>query len=262
MVPRTVLGSHELGNLIRARRAELGLTIEQASAAGGLGSETWRRYEAGGSIRVDKARSVCKALRWRAIPSGAGEDAAPTEQSVWDLAATSEAYSPALVAGLGEDCARVFAAGCDYLLDQIDQDLEAMSKMPRGAHLGQLDISWLEDELPQRWLMHYDYEFLFRLRLTVERLIRKAQEPSRVAVPALTNSVGEALALHLIFQIGLGFVNDDEAQMVPVEQDDVDDWEYQLNNEDVIVTFALFPVEAFVAKNVHWHPDNWFIPYD
>jgi transcriptional regulator with XRE-family HTH domain len=54
MVIRSHEGTTELGLAIRSRRVELGSTIEEMSRAAGVGSETWRRYEAGASIRVDK----------------------------------------------------------------------------------------------------------------------------------------------------------------------------------------------------------------
>lgn len=62
MSQRTVKGSGELGNKIRQRRNELGLTIEEAAAKAGVGVKTWCRYEAGESIRQDKYFKVCSIL--------------------------------------------------------------------------------------------------------------------------------------------------------------------------------------------------------
>ncbi len=39
--------------------------------------------------------------------------------------------------------------------------------MPRGSHLGEVDISWLESDLPLQFLMRYDYDFTYILRTTV-----------------------------------------------------------------------------------------------
>ena len=62
MSQRTVKGSGELGNKIRQRRNELGLTIEEAAAKAGVGVKTWCRYEAGESIRQDKYLSLIHIL--------------------------------------------------------------------------------------------------------------------------------------------------------------------------------------------------------
>lgn len=65
MTPKTLVGSKKLGEKIRARWLELDLTIEGVALRAGIGTKTWRRYEAGESIRMDKRRGICKALNWR-----------------------------------------------------------------------------------------------------------------------------------------------------------------------------------------------------
>jgi len=42
------------------RRSMLNLTIEEAASKAGVGTKTWSRYEAGGSIRKDKSKGICK----------------------------------------------------------------------------------------------------------------------------------------------------------------------------------------------------------
>ena len=44
MAPKTIQGSERLANMIRARRIELGLTIQEASTIAGVGIKTWCRY--------------------------------------------------------------------------------------------------------------------------------------------------------------------------------------------------------------------------
>ena len=74
MSQRSIPGSHDLGKTIKERRIELNLTIEEAASRAGVGIKTWCRYEAGESIRQDKAKGICKALNWRALPSLAEQD--------------------------------------------------------------------------------------------------------------------------------------------------------------------------------------------
>ena len=74
MAQHTIKGSAELGNKIRQRRNELGLTIEEAASKAGVGVKTWCRYEAGESIRQDKYRKVCGVLNWSSRPQKSDED--------------------------------------------------------------------------------------------------------------------------------------------------------------------------------------------
>ena len=54
MTPKTLVRSKKLGEKIRARWLELDPTIEEVALRTGIGTKTWRRYEAGESIRMDK----------------------------------------------------------------------------------------------------------------------------------------------------------------------------------------------------------------
>lgn len=53
MTPKTLVGSKKLGEKIRARWLELDLTIEEVALRAGIGTKTWRRYEAGGTSEGD-----------------------------------------------------------------------------------------------------------------------------------------------------------------------------------------------------------------
>ena len=68
MAPKSIKGSPVLAKIIKARRLELGLTIEEAAFKAGVGTKTWSRYESGESIRADKYKGVCKALEWKKLP--------------------------------------------------------------------------------------------------------------------------------------------------------------------------------------------------
>lgn len=48
MGPRVKSGSVKLGEAIRKRRADLGLSIEESASLAGVGVKTWSRYESGG----------------------------------------------------------------------------------------------------------------------------------------------------------------------------------------------------------------------
>ena len=73
MPPRTVQSTQNLGSKIKEQRILLNLTIEEAARISGVGAKTWGRYEAGQSIRADKIKGVCKALKWKTLPTNNGQ---------------------------------------------------------------------------------------------------------------------------------------------------------------------------------------------
>ena len=95
MAQKTIQGNQVLARQIRSRRSELGLTIEEASSRAGVGTKTWCRYEAGGSIRIDKCKGICRALNWIVFPES---DAETYETISVQEYKTHEAWSPFLEA--------------------------------------------------------------------------------------------------------------------------------------------------------------------
>lgn len=153
MAQKTIQGNQVLARQIRSRRSELGLTIEEASSRAGVGTKTWCRYEAGGSIRIDKCKGICRALNWIVFPES---DAETYETISVQEYKTHEAWSPFLENTYGTRAAMAFAAGSDILSDHINEDLAELVSMPAGSHLGQLSVSWLCSDLPEQFVMHYD----------------------------------------------------------------------------------------------------------
>lgn len=134
MAQKTIQGNQVLARQIRSRRSELGLTIEEASSRAGVGTKTWCRYEAGGSIRIDKCKGICRALNWIVFPES---DAETYETISVQEYKTHEAWSPFLENTYGTRAAMAFAAGSDILSDHINEDLAELVSMPAGSHLGQ-----------------------------------------------------------------------------------------------------------------------------
>lgn len=167
MAQKTIKGNDILAKQIRQRRYELGLTIEEAASRAGVGTKTWFRYETGGSIRADKCKGICKALNWHNLPGLNSENDAVFSTAEY---INHEAWSPFLDENFGSEAAFAFAAGSDILMDHIYEDMLELSSMPKGTHIGQLDISWLKDGLPEQFLMYYDYGFLYRMKCCLKRL--------------------------------------------------------------------------------------------
>lgn len=255
MAIRSQEGSRELGAALRSRRLELGLTIEGIARAAGVGSETWRRYEAGASIRADKVSGVCRALRWRALPTSTRSDEMLADGDWLDFPKTSfdDSYSTWLESEFGRACAHTFASGCDILRDQLTDELTELAQHPRGTHVG-MTGSWLDGMLPPRWIPRYDYEFVFQLRCVVETLRLRLVHPELHDPFPLTMTVAEDLALHLLLEAG--FTSAESAGSSAA--DEWQEWEYELNGEDDEVIPALFCEDALVQPGSRFHFDRWF----
>ena len=190
MAQKAIQGNETLAKQIRSRRNELGLTIEEAASRAGVGTKTWCRYEAGESIRMDKCKGICKALNWRMLPE---QDAEPSDDISAQEYKTHEAWSSFLEDSYGARAAMSFAAGSDILLDHINEDLAELASMPVESHLGQLSVSWLCDDLPEQFMMHYDYDFLYQMKCTLQSMRGRA----KYGRPMTAHSVMEELLLYL-----------------------------------------------------------------
>lgn len=190
MAQITIQGSDALAKQIKLRRNELGLTIEEAASRAGVGTKTWCRYEAGESIRADKCKGICKALNWYRLPDQENEE--DEGLSIQDYQ-NHAAWSPFLADAFGAGAAVAFAVGSDILLEHIIEEMEELASMPAESHVGQLSISWLRNDLPEQFLMHYNYDFLYQLKCTLKRMIWRAKDNCSMTA----HSVMEELLLYL-----------------------------------------------------------------
>jgi transcriptional regulator with XRE-family HTH domain len=263
MPPQTSRSSSELGALIRSRRAELGLTIEEAARSAKVGSETWRRYEGGSSIRRDKLRGVLQTMRWSKLPSVGGSADADEPSDAFDeqwfvdypIEKLGDSYLGSLAESIGDECARTFAFGIDGLLDHSREDLEELAKRPRGTHLGELGMSWLVEELPVRWVPRYDYDFVFRLRATAETIKIRLKWAGADGNQQLARSVADKLVVHLIFQDGMTAADSCGSDAA----DDWEDWVLDLTEGDDEFLYALFSNTIVWGEESRYHFDNWFL---
>lgn len=251
MSVKTIKGSAELAKSIKRRRSELNLTIEEAALKAGVGTKTWSRYEAGDSMRKDKVKGICKALNWYSFP-----DETYTESSTFDLNdyKKHKAWSQYLADTFGEAAAISFVIGSDILLDNLQQDLNELSSMPRGSHLGEIGVSWLESDLPPQFLMRYDYDFLYILRSVIVRFRTIASAGNQI----IAHSVMEELALYLTMQESRFFMEsiDFDVASSNIESDGVwDNWAFDIFDDMDIVTF-LFSDE-FLNNSHPYHFDHW-----
>ncbi len=250
MTIRTIPGSKDLANKIRQRRIELGLTIEEAASRAGVGTKTWSRYEAGAAIRKDKSKGLCKALNW----FGLFEEEDDGTDSVIDEYRNHEAWSSYLEKEFGISAALSFAIGSDILYDHIEEDLQELSSMPRGTHIGQLDVSWIDGDLPEQFRMNYDYDFLYEMKCALLAMRLQAK-------------TGTVMMAHSVLQELLLYLCSKEAKMyfeLKAESEDIDeytgaedhkDWIYDLFGDADLIT-CLYSDFYLQPDNIY-HFSNW-----
>ena len=251
MAQQIIKGNTKLSEAIRRRRLELGLTIEEAASKAGVGTKTWCRYEAGEAIRKDKARGVCKAMNWRTFPGDEAEDATMFRLSEYQ---EHEAWSPYICESFGEAAAISFVIGSDILLDYLEEDLDGLSKLPKGSHLGQLDFSMTKELLPEQFLMEYNYEFVFYLKKTLERLRKQAAHN----VSIMAHSVIQELVLYLVVGEAEFLMESMSEEMERCGVEGVDDWNEWIFDlfDDMDIVTCLY--SGMYLTNDHvYHFEHW-----
>ena len=251
MAGNAIQGSIDLARRIRQRRNELGLTIAEAASRAGVGMKTWSRYEAGESIRCDKCKGVCRALNWLTLAEhDADEDVSFTEQEY----RSHEAWSNGLEQGVGAGAALSFAVGYDILCDRLKDDIRELAALPRGTHIGEIDISRLEGRLPEQFLMYYDYNFLYRMKCAMEVVKSKAAR----GLPMTAHSVMEELIIYLCSEEAQT-VLELQAECGGPEADDLgvpSDWVFDLFDDMDVVTYLYSDI--YVEPDHPYHFSHWF----
>lgn len=251
MPKQAVQNNMEIAQQIKARRNELNLTIEDAAFIADVGAKTWYRYESGEPIRKDKRKGVCKALKWIAIP---GDEENSVAWNIIKEYKNGEAWSKELEDAIGPHAAFAFAAGSDIMLDHIKEDMSELAKMPTGTHIGQLDISWLCDTLPEQFLMQYDYNFLYRMKCVLCALRRRAR-------------FGGQMQAHTVMDEVLLYLCNEEAKAL-AELENISEWfedeenfAFQLADDMDVVTFLysdMYLTEASPYHFSHWDEQQFW----
>lgn len=252
MPPRVVSNSAEIGKQIKERRIELGLTIEEAAKKAGVGSKTWLRYESGEAIRSDKLAKVLYVLKWKTFPPE--DDDMFIDDPLKRIDSSHEAWSSYLADVYGSRTACAFAVGCELLSDCIADDLKELATLPRGAHIGQLDVSRLEYALPSQFLTRYDYEFVFSLRQSLNRL----KSCARSGLKPVAHTVLEEIAIYLIELEADSFLD-----LFGIDSSYKDECPEGLLGEvcgDLDVCSFLYSDFVIVEPEDTYHFDNWLEP--
>lgn len=251
---RTSAGSAKLGEKIKKRRNELGLTIEEAAEKSGVGSKTWSRYEAGGSIRSDKVSGICKVLKWNILPGSAA-----TEET-FDINdyRIRESWSDGLAKTYGLGAAVSFVIGSDILYGNIQQDLEALANRHKGTHIGELPFSYLIDCMPEQFLMNYDYDFLYSMK----SILLKYCEIAKNSGSFIAHTVLDEIILYNIMNESEFLMKNSVIPNLPLEQTKEffgwDSWAFDLFDDMDVVTFLYS--DNYLTEDNPYHFNNWLKP--
>lgn len=250
MAQKTIQGSETLARQIKSRRNELGLTIEESASRAGVGTKTWSRYEAGESIRKDKCKGICKALNWHALPDQEREENKGISIQEYKK---HEAWSQFLENTFGARAAMAFAAGSDILLDHIKEDMSELASMPAGSHIGQLNMSWLYGGLPEQFLTHYDYNFLYQLKCTLCELRTRAKYGASMEA----HSVMEELILYLCNEESTALLELSSGSDGFEDEEDIctEEWGFDLFDDMDIISFLYSDV--YLEPNHLYHFSHW-----
>lgn len=246
MPQKSIKNNLDLAKKIKLRRLELGMTIEDAAIKAGVGTKTWCRYEAGESIRIDKGKGICKALNWLYLPD---EDNTKEKINIREYK-KHESWSDYIAKHFGKLAAVSFVVGSDILSDWLDEDIAELSSMPRGSHIGQIDTSFLSSMLPQQFLMKYDYDFIYALRMTIIQLI----ETAKTGGPIIAHSVMEELSLYLIVESSRFLVD-----TMDINESDAatwDHWIFDIFDDEDLITF-LYSDSFILDENHSYHFVHW-----
>lgn len=258
MNDKVIKGSAEISEKIKARRKELGLTLEEAANKAGIGVKTWCRYEAGESIRKDKVRGICKALNWRTFINEEGNMEADI---VLEKYRNHMFWSEYICDCYGEAAAVSFVIGSDILLDYLDDDLQELSTLPVGTHIGQLSLSMMKNCLPEQFLMRYDYDFIYCLRnCLVNWRKRVCNGTSLVA-----HRVIDELVLYLVVEEARFLMEglQDKLEACGIEDADMwEEWVYDIFG-DMDVETCLFSDYYMTEDNIyhfnHWMEEQFYV---
>lgn len=166
----------------------------------------------------------------------------------------SEAWSQFLANSFGELAVASFVIGSDIFWDNLQQDVQELSSMPKGSHLGEIGTSWLESDLPPQFLMWYDYDFLYILRATITHFQTMATMGNRI----IAHSVINELVLYLIMEESRVFMDSIDSNMEPDDMDSYgnwDNWAFGIFDDMDIVSFLYS--NQYLDASPPYHFEHW-----
>ena len=164
-----------------------------------------------------------------------------------------EAWSKNLAEDYGVKVAASFAVGSDIFLDTIEEGLVALSALPKGSHIGQVEDTLLRGDLPPQFMMRYDYDFLYLLKTRVIRYRKIAKSGLEITA----DSILDKLVLYLIMEYSLDLMEEMvfPAVVTENEYDVYDEWAFTING-DMDIETCLYS-DLYLDEDNIYHFKHW-----
>jgi len=249
MARKSIAINEEVAVLIKNRRLELGLTIENAASKAGVGIKTWSRYESGEAISEEKVKGVCNVLKWSELPNPEDPDfiygnLVPSFDIQYYK--NHKYWSKYIENVFGEIAAASFVMGAEILLDYIYMDMEELEKLPKGSHIGQIDASWILTYLPEQFVPEYDYDFLYHMKSNLIRMCELVEYGKEVKA----HSVMDEILLTLMVDVSSTSLEE------VVDNENWKEWIYDLM-DDSDTEYYLYS-NQYIEKDSQFHFSRWF----
>ena len=121
--------------------------------------------------------------------------------------------------------------------------------MPKGTHVGELDISWTRDILPPQFLVRYDYDLLYYLKTALIKL-RESASLIRIVV----HTVAEEIILYSIVKES-EFLMESILPQIHSDTDDWKDWAFDIF-DDMDVVACLYS-DLYIDESNPYHFNHW-----
>ena len=141
-------------------------------------------------------------------------------------------------------------------MDEINEDLVELSKMPRGSHIGEISSSFISPIMPEQFLVRYDYEFMFAMRQTLIHFRKIAHCSDNL----IAHRVIDELVLYLIMEESEGMMEEMEFDFDTDAEEDFADWKswaFDIFDDMDIVSYLYSDLDSLPPDDTY-HFDNWF----
>lgn len=168
----------------------------------------------------------------------------------------NEKWSQYLADTFSNFAAVSFIVGTDILGDILDDNINILSHMPKGTHIGEISeenyhtifSSYLPEMLPKQFLTYYNHEFLSLLKTRLNNFVSLAKKNETI----LAHSILDEILFYLILQSSFHFFDEVEDEL---KEHDCDEWIFDMFDDMDIITFLYS--DMHISKQNTFHFDNW-----
>lgn len=131
--------------------------------------------------------------------------------------------------------------------------MDELAAMPAGSHIGQLEISFIDGFLPRQFLMHYTYEFLYRMKCSLYSMRTRAQS----GLPLRAHSVAEELLVTFCEQEASALI-ELSGKFYEIGDETSGDWIFDLFGDSDLLQFLYSGM--YLEPDHPYHLSHWYEP--